>query len=93
MIRCIKFRPYVKNTLKGFASIELTKSGLILHECTFHQRDDGKEWIGFPGRKYADKNNKEAWANLIEFTQSADRHLFQTHAVEAIHAYLAEQKP
>ena len=26
MIRCIRFRPYQKNTLKGFADLELTRA-------------------------------------------------------------------
>jgi hypothetical protein len=36
MIRCIHFRPYEKNTLKGFVDLELTRVGLVLHDCTWH---------------------------------------------------------
>jgi hypothetical protein len=30
MIRCTKFRPYVKNTLRGFADIELSRVGITI---------------------------------------------------------------
>ena len=47
MIRCIHFRPYEKNTLKGFVDLELTRVGLVLHDCTWHRHENGKEWVGF----------------------------------------------
>ena len=39
MIRCIRFRPHQKNTLKGFCDLELTNTGLVIHDCTWHEKD------------------------------------------------------
>jgi hypothetical protein len=51
-----------------------------------HEKD-GKEWIGFPARKY-DQNGKEQWQVLIEFAAGAKkaREQFREQAIEAIHA-------
>ena len=73
MIRCIRFRRYEKNTLKGFCDLELTRVGLILHDCTWHVHADGKEWVGFPARSYTDKDGATAFQPLIEFAPAPPR--------------------
>jgi len=70
MIRCIRFRPFEKNTLRGFADLELTRIGLVLRDCTWHEKN-GKEWVGFPARSYQDKDGNAQWQALIEFAEGA----------------------
>ena len=91
-IRCISFRAYQKNTLKGFADLELTRVGLVLHDCTWHEKD-GKEWVGFPAKPYETKNGETAWQPLIEFAEGAKeaREQFRKQALEAIRA-VADEK-
>jgi len=86
MIRCIKFKPYVKNTLKGFADLELTRVGITIKDCTLHEKN-GREWVGFPARAYKDKDGHSQWSPVVEFAASAGsaRDAFQEQAVEAIH--------
>ena len=93
MIRCISFRAYEKNTLKGFADLELTRVGIIIHDCTWHEKD-GREWVGFPARSYQDKDGNTQWQALVEFVQDAKeiREQFRKQAIEAIHA-AAKQEP
>jgi hypothetical protein len=38
MIRCIRFRPYVKNTLRGFADLQLVQTGIVIRELTPRSR-------------------------------------------------------
>jgi hypothetical protein len=85
-ILCVKLRRFEKNTLKGFADLQLTRVGLVLHDCTWHEKD-GKEWVGFPARRY-EQNGEEKWQVLIEFAAGAKdaREQFRKHAIEAIHA-------
>ena len=45
MIRCPRFRPYEKNTLRGFADLELTRVGLVLRDCTYHRHASGKRHV------------------------------------------------
>jgi hypothetical protein len=91
MIRCIRFRPYEKNTLKGFADLELTRVGLVLHDCCWHEKN-GKEWVAFPARSYTDKDGATQWQCMIEFAVGAKeaREQFQRQALEAIHVTAAE---
>jgi hypothetical protein len=86
MIRCIKFRPYERNTLRGFADLELSRVGLVLRDCPVHEKN-GKEWVGFPARSYQDKEGATQWQALIEFVEGAReaREQFQRQAIEAIH--------
>jgi hypothetical protein len=53
------------NTLKGFVDLELTRNGLVLHDCTWHRHADGKEWIGFTARSYQDQNGETKWQPLV----------------------------
>jgi hypothetical protein len=93
MIRCIKFRPYEKNTLKGFADLELTRVGLVLRDCTWHEKN-GKEWVGFAARPYENKDGSTAWQPIIEFAEDATeaRRQFQQQALEAIHLAVAQSR-
>jgi len=93
MIRCIRFRPFEKNTLRAFCDLELTRVGLVLRDCTWHRHEDGKEWVGFPARSYEGKDGTTQWQPLIEFAEGAHetREQFRRLAIEAIHAAAAEQ--
>jgi hypothetical protein len=87
MIRCVNFCPYQKNTLCGFAD-ELTRVGLVLHDCTWHWYANGKEWISFPARSREDPNGGVSWSPVVEFAAGAKkmRAEFQRQALEAAHA-------
>ena len=41
------FRPYRKNTLRGFFVLELG-GGIQVRDCTLHEQN-GAAWCGFPG--------------------------------------------
>src|SRR5262249_21368912 len=60
MIRCTHFRPYEKNTLRGFVDLELTRVGLVLRDCAWHEKN-GKQWVAFPARSYTDKDGGTQW--------------------------------
>jgi len=92
VIRCIRFRALEKNTLKGFADLELTRVGIVIRDCTWHEKN-GHEWVGFPARSYEAKDGTTAWQPLVEFAAGATeaRQQFQEQAVAAIRAVAAEQ--
>jgi hypothetical protein len=93
MIRCIRFRAFEKNTLKGFADLELTRVGIIIRDCTLHDKN-GKQWVGFPARQYQDKEGNTQWSPLVEFAAGATeaRRQFQEFAVGAIHDWIDEHE-
>ena len=51
-MRCLSWRPYQRNTLLGFATIEHA-SGLVISDVTVHGRD-GRFWAGPPARPKLD---------------------------------------
>ncbi len=61
--------PFKKNSLRGFAEVELP-SGMVLKDLTWHQRDD-KEWIGLAARKFEKEDGTTAWSNLVDFVDKA----------------------
>jgi hypothetical protein len=69
-IRCIKFRRFEKNTLRGFCDLELTRVGLVLRDCTLHQKGD-RQWVGFPAKSFTGQDGETKWSPLIEFSESA----------------------
>jgi hypothetical protein len=93
-IRCIRFRPHVKNTLQGFVDLHLTRTGLVLRDCCWHRHENGKEWVSFPARPYEARDGSTAWQPLIEFATDAReaREQFQERALAAIHAAVAEKE-
>ena len=50
MIVATNFRRLERNTLKGFVTLALEPSGLIIHDCTVHAKQ-GKAWIGMPAKR------------------------------------------
>jgi hypothetical protein len=92
MIRCTKFRPFRKNTLLGFCDLELSRTGLILRDCTLHEKC-GKRWIAFPARSFIGHDGETKWTPLIEFAENAGeaRKQFQHQAVDAVLAVAGEE--
>jgi hypothetical protein len=93
MIRCIKLRHYEKKTLRAFVDLELSRVGLVLRDCTWHEKD-GQEWVSFFARSYEGSDGATRWQPLIEFVEGAKeaRKQFQEQALAAIHAAVAEQE-
>jgi hypothetical protein len=82
-----EWKPYSKNTLLGFLSLELP-SGLVLHDLTLHRRGDDR-WLSMPAKSF-DKDGAKGWAPLIEFSTKESRDKFQAAALSAMDAYFEE---
>lgn len=54
--RLVEWRTFRKNTLRGFAVIELP-SGLIVRDVTLHEKA-GKWWAGLPARPVLDAEGR-----------------------------------
>lgn len=55
------WRPLRKGTsLRGFVTLTLP-SGMIVHDVTYHQRDDGARWVGLPARQYQNADGSTTW--------------------------------
>jgi hypothetical protein len=84
----LKWRPLKKGaSLQGFATLQLP-SGLIIHDITFHRREDGATWVAMPARQYQKADGGTAWAQIIEFANKDAQKRFQKLAREAVDRYL-----
>jgi hypothetical protein len=91
MIRCLKLRRYEKNTLKAFVDLELSRVGLVLRDCSWHEKD-GRQWVSFFARSYEGSDGATRWQPLIEFVEGAKeaREQFQKQALAAIETFIAQ---
>ena len=76
------WRPYEKNTLRGFFDLELP-SGLIIHGCTLHVKGDSK-WVGLPAQKVVRAGGEVGYVAILEFTSRATTDKFRDLALEAL---------
>jgi hypothetical protein len=68
-----EWRPLVKNTLCGFATVRLP-NGLIIRDITIHNKD-GRMWAGMPskplyskdGSPFLQSNGKQRYAFILEW--------------------------
>lgn len=90
-MRCIRWQPYERNTLMGFAALQ-QPSGVIIEDATLHEKD-GKYWVSPPGKPKLDKDgvahrNREtgkiSYSSVITFTSDEVRRRWSDDAVAAI---------
>jgi hypothetical protein len=89
-IRCIGFIPERKNSLRGYANIEIAELHMVIKNVTINE-SHGSRWASPPGRPVFDHNGnlvrdgaKTRYANVIEFRDEATRKAFQDRVCEAV---------
>ena len=88
MIKCIKYKSYVKGTLLGFADIFVPKWGVEIYGLTYHQKD-GKRWVNFPSREY-EKDGEKKHAPYFKFPDNSNYNIFCEKVKEAIEIKIQE---
>ena len=91
-IRILEFRPHQKNSLLGFAKIELP-SGLIITDVVILTGERGP-WASPPskpqldrdGNVLRDQNGKIRYSPIIEFTDRETRTRWSNAVIEALRA-------
>jgi len=90
-MKLIKFKPFVRGTLLGFADLEMS-NGMILRECPFLEAN-GRRWCSPPAKPMLDANRhailkvgKVAYMQIIEFADKSKRSRWSDEAVAAIEA-------
>lgn len=85
----LEWRRVHKNTLRGFAKVEL--GALILNELPVHVTQ-GREWVGMPSRprikedgsRIMDARGRPAWDNLAQWKTKEQGDRFSASVVAAI---------
>jgi hypothetical protein len=86
-LEIISFKPFVKNTLQGFATVRMSNIGLEIRDVCLHQKD-GKRWLQLPSKAYK-KNGKTAWSYILDFYDKTRGEQFQKSALEALDRFIA----
>src|SRR5215831_15646462 len=92
-IRCIGWRQFCRNTLRGFCAIQIVELRMTMREVAVHEQN-GKTWAQPPARPWVkggqlvtDENGKVQYSPLFEFDSGAVRNAFSEAVVNALLAY------
>jgi hypothetical protein len=93
MIRCVKFTPLEKGSLRGFCDLALD-SGIVIHDALLME-SHGRRWVNFPGKPCLDKDKKLAFGEggkivyspVLSINDRVRRDAFNTQALVAIDAF------
>jgi hypothetical protein len=87
-----------RNTLRGFVTLTLGPSGIVLNDCSVHRTPDGREWIGLPGKPQLDQGQhrkdpttgKPLYVPVVEIRGNEARERFQQAALAAVRQLLGD---
>jgi hypothetical protein len=89
-ITCEGFRPLVRNTLRGFASVTIAELKLTIRDIAVHEKGESR-WAQLPakpqirdGELVGDDAGKIQYWPIMEFTSPAVRDAFSARVVEAL---------
>jgi hypothetical protein len=95
---CTAWKPFERNTLKGFADLHLRDARLKVCGCAVHEKN-GKHWVQLPARPQLDANRelvkdrtgKVQYAKVMEFDSREVADRFSEAALRAIEAFTFKQ--
>jgi hypothetical protein len=94
IVEFVEWKPMVKNTLRGFASIKIPQIGLIIKDVTIHE-ENGKRWAGLParpminkaGQAMTDESGKIQYQQLLNFGSRSAADAFSKAVIDAFEQY------
>jgi hypothetical protein len=86
-IRITNWRPYQKNSLKGFFDASLP-SGLQFHELMLHERN-GSRWVAFPAREWKNGAGERQYARFVDFRDRESQDRFRDAVLTALDQHIA----
>jgi len=91
-ITCHDFKPFHRNTLRGFVSIRIAELRLDVKDIAIHSRNESR-WAALPAKLMIDKDGaalrdattgKIQYSNIFEFTDRATRNAFSNAVIDAV---------
>jgi hypothetical protein len=99
VIKASDWRPIERGSLRGFCTLTLSPSGLILHDCAVHQHANGARWVGLPGKPQVTADGrirkdpgsgKTLYSPIVEIADREARERFRGAALAAVEEMLGE---
>lgn len=89
-IECLGFKPLLRNTLRGFATIYVRELRLVINDVAIHQKNASR-WAALParpqtrdGRLVTDEAGKILYVPVLEFDSAEVRAAFSRAAIAAV---------
>jgi hypothetical protein len=90
-VTCETFRPFVRNTLRGFAEIVIAELRLTIRDVAIHQKGDAR-WAQLPAKPQIRDGvlvkdpgtGKIQYVNIMEFDARAVQDAFSRAVVQAV---------
>lgn len=79
---CTEYRPFKRQTLRGFAEIRIDPPGIKICGWTAHEKN-GKRWLGAPAKQFTGEDGVLHWQPIVTMEKGAYWQ-FQDHALRAI---------
>ena len=88
---CTAWKPFERNTLRGFADLWLRAARLHVRGCAVHEKN-GKRWVQLPARPQLDKGQalvrdaagKIQYATILQFDDREVAERFNVAALKAV---------
>lgn len=81
---CVAWKTVRKNSLVGFADLLLPRAGLVLLECSLHEKD-GAAWVNPPAKEIRDSSGaRTGWKDCVTFQDRNARRAWSDAAVAAV---------
>ena len=85
------FRPFEKNTLRGFVSVRINELRLNVHDLCLHEKN-GRKWVALPSKPMLDKDRnpiqdddgKPKFSPILQFDDRDTANAFSTQVIEAV---------
>jgi hypothetical protein len=89
-IVCVDWKPLNRNTLRGFATVEIVEFQLQISDVAVHAKGD-RTWAALPSRAWIrdgalvlDDSGKPQYSPIFTFTRNAVRDAFSCAVIAAV---------
>jgi hypothetical protein len=89
-IECEDFKPFAKNTLRGFATIRIPDIRLRIKDISIHVKNEST-WAALPakpqvkdGKVVTNAEGKAQYVNILEFADRSTSDAFSRAVVDAV---------
>lgn len=97
-ITCTDFRPFSRNTLRGFATVHIDELKLTVHDIAVHQHANGSRWAALPSKPMIDRDGiakrtsdgKIEYARLFSFDTRGVSDAFSAAVIAALIEFAPE---
>ena len=86
-VKILQWKEYHKNSLEGYADIEVTPPGIIIRGVRLFGKD-GRQWVRYPARPVKKPDGTTVWENIISLADFGAQKRLEALIVSELKKYL-----